>query len=189
MNFLIYSNIALWILLILVIISLIMVFRQFGEVYLKSSDSISRDGLAIGEKTPELNIPLVNGNGKFNNAMFQYNPTLLTFVSPNCGACKNMVPELKDAIYQYKDRFNFILITIGKKEENQQLIQNFDISDVLYVDEDMKVFQDFRVRVTPFAFMVNEDGVVIEKGLNNGMDHIRNFIDIVEKKPFQVINN
>ena len=51
---LLYSNILLWLAVLLIGFTLFIIFRQFGEVYLSTGESIARDGIAIGERAPSL---------------------------------------------------------------------------------------------------------------------------------------
>ncbi|EWG08609.1 TlpA family protein disulfide reductase [Cytobacillus firmus] len=179
-QFIFYSVILQWIVLIVVILAIFLVFRQFGEVYLKESKAIQRDGLAIGETIPKFKAASVNSSKTYNHESILSKPTLITFISPNCKACKDMLPEWNDATTTLGNKINFILISTGRKEENERMLENNVIKSEVLIDEEMQIFRDFKARVTPFAFMINQKGEVTEKGLNNGKEHIHGLISSIE---------
>lgn len=175
-DFSLYSEILQWFVLVLIIIGMFMILRQFGEVYLKEANSISRDGIAIGENIPKFKVPSIKGKNTLHREDILKKPTLISFISPSCSACKDMLPDWNKVSYEYKSKYNFVLISTGRKDDNEKMLEKYTIDTDLFYDEEMQMFRDFKARVTPFAFMLNEKGEVVEKGLINGKDHMLHYL-------------
>jgi len=153
-----------------------MIFKQFGDIYLKSSDAISRDGIPIGDEIPKFQGLSYNTGKYFSKKDLEKMPTLIGFISPNCPACKDMIPDWNRAITKYKGKVNFLLIGVGQnRDQYNEFLKNRPLKGDLILDPD-NVGQAFRVRVTPFAIMLDEKGVVVEKGLCNSEQHIEHLI-------------
>ncbi|WP_059171995.1 TlpA disulfide reductase family protein [Bacillus sp. FJAT-27445] len=181
-QYLLYSNILLWVVQIVVLLSIFLIYRQFGQVYLGTADGISRDGIPIGDYLPRF-----EGLSYFNNELYTEKrlkdlnkPTLMAFVSPNCGSCKDLIPEWNKAYEKYKNQFNFVIMGVGDDEKFEVFLKNRPLKGHLILDVRDKFLRDFRVRVTPFAFAINSKQVVTGKGLCNDMKHIEELISSVE---------
>lgn len=129
---LLYSNILLWVIQAGVIFCLLMVFRQFGEVYLKSADAISRDGIPIGDTIPHFEGFSLPNLRKITSEEIQGRPTLLAFISPNCGACKDMIPDWNEAYRKYGHKVNFVLMGTGKEEEYNPFLKERQVFGLLF---------------------------------------------------------
>lgn len=189
MDILIYSNILLWVLQLFFIFCVFMIFRQFGTVYLSSSEAISRDGIAIGDKVVQF-----DGESFFSNERIPVNslltkPTIITFVSSGCKACKDLIPEWNEAYLKYNDKINFVLIGVGSKDNFENFTKNRTVRGELLLDPDRSILSAFKVRVTPFAFIINGEGVIKAKGLCNGMEHISGMISQLNTISEEVVGN
>lgn len=179
---LLYSTIMLWLVQIVVLFSLFLIFRQFGEVYLSTSAGISRDGVAIGKKIPEFKGTSYRTNQEVTQKSLLGKRTLITFISPRCAACEDLISDWNQAYFTYKDRIHFVLIGIGDKEEYNEWLKKKPVQSELIVDHDQSLTTSFKVRVTPFALVTDEQGVVREKGLCNRGKDIIHFISAVEER-------
>ncbi|PTX64408.1 methylamine dehydrogenase accessory protein MauD [Melghirimyces profundicolus] len=170
---LLYSNVLLWVVVLLIGFTLFILFRQFGEVYLSTGESIARDGIAIGD-----HVPLLNNRRTLNGQTVRDQPgkpTLMLFLSPTCEACKDLIPDWNQAFHERND-IHFRVIAVGNKEKTAEMVKTRKLEGELIPDEDHSILEKHRVRVTPFAFILDEKGVVRGKGLCNGMEHIHGLI-------------
>ncbi|MFE1243457.1 thioredoxin-like domain-containing protein [Fictibacillus sp. NPDC058756] len=186
------SNIVLSLLMLIVIFSLVLIFRQFGEVYLSTGASIARDGLPIGTKLPEFNaLNYKNGNIIFSQEIYNSpKPTLVAFVTPNCPACKDLLKDINKMVNKYNGRLNFVLFGIGYQPLQFDKIFKDVPSDVKLFVEDLEkpVFKNLNLRVTPFAFLLDQEGIIQEKGLCNTIDHVDSFYKSYESSKSTKIN-
>ena len=116
-TFLLYSNILLWIVQLLVIFALVVLFRQFGEIYLNSADAISRDGIPIGDYIPEFVGEDFSTTRAVTHKDLEGRPTLLAFISPNCDACRDLIPEWNQCCLDHREKVNFVLMGVGDREK------------------------------------------------------------------------
>src|SRR5690606_17789838 len=180
-TFLLYSNLLLWIVQLLVLFCLFFLFRQFGEVYLKSADAISRDGIPIGDSIPEFVGEDLKTTRVVTYKELEGKPTVMAFISPNCGACKDLIPEWNQCCIKYQKRLNFVLMGVGDRKKLEEFVRGREILGKILWDRRNRFLRDFRVRVTPFAFVLDEKGVVGGKGLCNGKKYIEGLLEELEK--------
>lgn len=174
-----YSNILLWVSILFIFLCLFFLFRQFGEVYLSTANAISKDGIPIGKKIPKFEA----NNHSDDSIVTNYDlnrPTLLVFISPNCKACKELLTEWEKFYHEYKHRIDLILVGYGTKGDFQKVLKNRNLPSPLLIDKDGVIVNSFRVRVSPFAFMIDKDGKVTSKGVCNGAEHIESYIDSLD---------
>lgn len=179
-EFLFYSNILIWIVLIFILFTLFVLFRQFGTVYLAKSDAIERDGISIGASVPNIEGVSYFSNNLITGQSFKGKPTLLAFVSPGCTPCRELITEWNKAYLRYKDNINFVLIGIGDKDSFSKVKVFSSVKSEMILDPEKNILQACRVRVTPFAFILNSEGEVKGKGLCNGLDHIKGLMSSLE---------
>jgi methylamine dehydrogenase accessory protein MauD len=108
-------------------------------------------------------------------------PTILAFISPNCGACKDLIPEWNQCCIKYQKMLNFVLMGVGERGKMEEFVNNREILGKILWDRRNQFLHDFRVRVTPFAFILDEKGVVRGKGLCNGKKHIEGLLEELER--------
>ncbi|MDQ0340749.1 methylamine dehydrogenase accessory protein MauD [Caldalkalibacillus uzonensis] len=180
---LLYSNILLWLTQAVVFFSLFLLFRQFGEVYLSTGEGISRDGIPIGDTIPQFQ-GVSYPAGKVTTPIQQYDkPTLLAFVSPRCKACEQLLPAWNAAHEAFHDRIHFVIIGLGEKEEFERWLMDRTLQGQLVLDPGRHIFSLCKVRVTPFAFIIDEQGVVRGKGLCNHEGHLKTLLSTLEGEP------
>jgi methylamine dehydrogenase accessory protein MauD len=175
---LLYSTIALWVSVLFIFTCLFFVFRQFGEVYLKSSEAITRDGVSIGKQIPKFKSISFIDNLAVTNSIID-KPTLMVFISPNCQACKDLLKVWNKAKLQYPT-IDFLLVGHGTREEFEKMFKKQKAEYDLLIDEDGTMVNRFRVRVSPFAFIIDEKGEVKSKGVCNGLEHIDHYLTSLE---------
>jgi hypothetical protein len=77
------------------------------------------------------------------------------------------------------------LIGLGDREAFSKLKTNNPFSGELILDPEKQILQACKVRVTPFAFILDEKGVVKGKGLCNGLEHINGLISSLKSQSDQ----
>lgn len=93
--------------------------------------------------------------------------TIFYFISMTCATCMRLVPELK----RFNGNNRFILVTDGDQDETDDMRDYFGFDFPIYSYlEDYDV--EFNVPVTPFVYVVNADGQVLEYGNGEQLDQI-----------------
>lgn len=174
---LLYSNILLWAGILFILFCLFLLFRQFGTVYLAKSEAIERDGVPIGRVFTRVEGLSYFTDQLVTNNSFSDKPTIIAFISPGCLPCRELLPDWNKAYTKYSKKVNFILIGVGDKKSFSKLNNVDAIKGELILDPERNILQGSRVRVTPFAFALDENGEVKGKGLCNGLSHIEGLIN------------
>jgi len=160
------SYIVLWVLVLGLCLLVFLLYRQLGIMYLGSAEGVSRDGLAKGTPAPDFS--LTDQYGRVQHlAANRGRPTLLVFGSPSCSPCRVLFPQLEDWA-QHHPEFGVFWLNATTPEESLKFASDLGaVIPVLPHSADSKLADQYRVRVTPFSFMLDESGVIRAKGLVN----------------------
>ncbi len=98
------------------------------------------------------------------------------FVSPTCGPCQSLLPEIEDWQNELKDKVEFVFISSGQAEPNAQKFAGNNFKQIL-LQEDKEIAALFNSKWTPTALFINADGIIASH-LAVGDEGIR---DLVKK--------
>jgi len=131
---------------------------------------LGRDGLKPGKKAPDFTLPSADGKEVALHD-FAGRKLLLVFTQSGCSPCKKIVPELN---------------RLGKNGESQVVVVNNGDPDatrkwsaevgarfLVLAQEKFSISKKYEVFATPFAFLIDEKGVIASKGIINNRQHIR----------------
>lgn len=106
---------------------------------------------------PPFNLPALDGDRiSLTGLLRAGNPVMLLFVDPDCGPCRQLVPDIHEWVRRFSNDITVALISRGSKEENQE-----KFGDVLIgLQNDHEVYSDYEVRGTPSGVLVSPDGVI-----------------------------
>lgn len=159
------SYIALWVFLLILGILVLLLYRHFGLVALGTVEGVQRDGLAVGEIAP-----LFSGITALGE-MTAWEPAapntyFLAFVSPTCAPCARVIPFINKVAITNKN-VHVILVVAGHGDNAALLMDSFhlDPSILCIAEEGSGASERYRVRVTPFAFIIGTDRRILAKGL------------------------
>jgi uncharacterized membrane protein YphA (DoxX/SURF4 family)/peroxiredoxin len=116
------------------------------------------EGLPIGEIAPAFELPVVGG-GRLSLAdvMDRGQPAVLFFMSPNCGPCGGLLPDLVRWQQSLRERVTTVVVSAGSVEENVEAFTELGVQDVA-VDALEEVFHAYRVTATPSAIAIDRSG-------------------------------
>lgn len=134
--------------------------------------------LPIGAPAPDFALPDLGGRQvAFEHLLGEGKPMLFFYLSPNCGPCKALVPEIEIWQKELEGKMSFVFLSSGNLKENQKkfagsfkkvlLQQNNEIADL------------FGAQWTPTAWVVNSDGM-IASALAVGDKSIRDLVEDVK---------
>lgn len=157
----------MWVLLLVMATLVLLLYRHFGLASLSTLEGAQRDGLPVGEEAPLLTG--VNASGEpVAVTPGDESPTLLLFASPECQPCKAVAPHLNELDEQAKESgigLNVLAVASGTDSTARRVIESFDPSFEVIADDRTGVFDKYRVRVTPFAFVIDTNHRIRAKGL------------------------
>jgi methylamine dehydrogenase accessory protein MauD len=165
-GFWLVSYIVLWLIVLVMGVLVFLLYRQLGIMYLGSAEGVSRDGLEKGTKAPDFRLNDQYGN---THALSQYRgkPVVLLFGSPHCNPCRALLPQLHDWAAAHPEAAVLWLNATSEDESLKFVSDTGATLPVLPHSPETNLMDRYRVRVTPFMFLLDEGGVVRTKGLVN----------------------
>lgn len=180
---LLISQIALWVLLLVMAGLQLALLRQIGVIHerIAPMGALTLDkGPKEGESAPlfdlldlrkrRVKIGGINPSGK---------STLIFFLSPTCPVCKKMLPILKSATRTESNWLEIILASDGEAPEHERFVAAQNLGDFPYLLS-QELGMTYRVGKLPYAVLIDETGVVRAKGLINTREHLESLIQAKE---------
>ena len=114
----------------------------------------------IGALAPQFSLPSTAGPAvSLQDLLADDRACVLTFVSPGCGPCQLLLPELARWHDTITERLALTLVTPTEAVEADKLAREHALTDVL-IDEQATVMHAYGVWGTPSAILVASDGTV-----------------------------
>ncbi len=142
------------------------------------------DSLPIGSIAPNFELPDVHGKTvAFEHLLAKTKPLLFFFVSPSCGPCQALLPEIEEWQTELKDKVEFVFVSSGKASENAEKFGGTNFKTIL-LQEDKEVSALFYAKWTPTAVFINADGIMASH-LSVGDEGIRDLVKKVKSVDFE----
>ncbi len=181
MNLLIFSNILLWVVVLIQLAVIFALARQIGILFERVSPvgaMISDAGPALGDKVAPLALPNLNGSG-LTLGRAGGRSQLIFFLSTSCPICKALLPALKSIRSDEQGWLDVILASDGREQLHRRLIEAEDLGAFPYVLSS-ELGMNFKVSKLPFAVLIDKDGKVEAKGLVNSREQLESLFTASE---------
>jgi hypothetical protein len=165
----------------------IVMYRQVAYLQLLKDAGSERDGLPIGEKAPAFDCTLIN-QGTALPTRFEPRGhwSLLLFADPGCASCETALQALEQLAPTFTHTLHIQVVTSAELSQIMAVevftTTSFDIS---HIRHDV-VSQLYRTRVTPFAFLIDPEGIIRAKGIAGNERSLRTLMRKVDPKPVNV---
>lgn len=180
---LLISQVALWVLLLIVAALQFALLRQVGVIHerIAPMGALTLDkGPKEGESAPVFDLlDLKKRRVKLGGESAAGKSTLIFFLSPTCPVCKKMLPILKSSARSEARRLEIILASDGDAPEHERFVAAQNLTDFPYVLS-QELGMTYRVGKLPYAVLIDEAGVVRAKGLINTREHLESLIQAKE---------
>jgi methylamine dehydrogenase accessory protein MauD len=135
---------------------------------------INREGLKPGHKAPRFTLPRADGK---EAALADYagKRVLLVFVQPNCGPCHEVVPALNRL--RRLGEVEVLAVNNAELEEVKQWAAGVHAEFPVLAQDRLEISKKYQVFATPFAFLIDERGVIASSGIVNNRQHVRFLLD------------
>ncbi len=184
MDWLVISNIALWLAFIVVSLICLALARQIGVLYERVAPAgalMVNQNLKVGSAAPELALPAIDGSlvnvGKPVGGRSQ----LLYFSSPDCPICKSLLPAVISASKSEKNWLDVILASDGHEQDHSTYIEENRLQQFPYVISEL-LGKSYGVAKLPYAVLVDENGLVASMGIVNSREHVESLFEAKERK-------
>lgn len=169
------SYVALWVLVVVLAALLLLLYRHFGMMSLGTLEGVQRDGLPVGSVAPRISGVTASGQDAGWDPR-QGKPQLLMFAAPDCEPCAAVLPHVERLARARDVDLGVAAVVPGPRQEVVRLVERYDPSYLSLADDGSGAFERFRVRVTPFGFVIGADGRVLAKGLCSDQHRLRQLL-------------
>ena len=175
------SYVVLWGIVLFQGVVIFVLLRQLGLMYLGTAQGVARDGLALGERAPGFAVSGIDG-AHVSLEGLRGLPLLLVFGSPSCAPCRGLIPDLNAFAHEKSEELRVLFLCRGSLDESRRFAEELRVEVPLAAHPDETLPDSFRARVTPFAFLLDGEGVVRAKGLANNRSHLDMLIEQARKE-------
>jgi uncharacterized membrane protein YphA (DoxX/SURF4 family)/thiol-disulfide isomerase/thioredoxin len=117
-------------------------------------------GLPVGATAPGFALTDLHGETRtLESLRAGGRPVALVFVSPGCGPCREVFPDLGRWQGALADRLTVALISKGDPELNRPIAEEHGLDNLL-LQEDSELSRAYRVQATPSAVVVTAEGMI-----------------------------
>lgn len=177
-EFLIASNILLWLALIGGAVVLLGVTRQVGILHERSAPlgaMITDHGPDIGDSAPTFDVFDYYGKAlRIGGPEALGRETLLMFTAPTCPICDKLLPIIKSVARD--EKVSVLLISDGQPEDHARFLKNHDLGDIPYIVSP-EVGMRFQVGKIPYGVVLDQHGKIRAKGLTNTREHLESLLE------------
>jgi methylamine dehydrogenase accessory protein MauD len=174
------SNVALWILVLVLSAVVLALVRQLGVLHERIAPAgalMLNRGLAVGEPAPVLVVNDLEGRAhQVGAARADGRSTLLLFVSPTCPVCKSLLPAVKSSRKDERAWMDVILASDGDTLEQRQFVRSQGLAGIPYVVS-AALGLAYQVGRLPFAALLDEQGILRARGLVNSREHLESLFE------------
>jgi methylamine dehydrogenase accessory protein MauD len=139
---------------------------QVAQLEATMPNRVGRSGLRPGKRAPKFTLPSIAGDtagGEVGLEHYAGRKLLLVFMQPGCGPCLGITPELNrlhDA-----GEVRVLAIYNGDTEAVRGWVKGNRPHFSAAVQEHFNVSKRYEVFATPFAFLIDERGVISSRGI------------------------
>ncbi|UXU76524.1 MULTISPECIES: redoxin domain-containing protein [unclassified Paracoccus (in: a-proteobacteria)] len=181
MNLLVFSNVLLWIIMLIQLGVCFALARQIGILFERVSPvgaMISDSGPELGDQVAPLELPNLNGPG-LTLGQGGGRAQLVFFLSTSCPICKALLPALKSIRADEGNWLDVVLASDGREALHRRLIEAEGLQAFPYVLSP-ELGMRFRVAKLPFAVLIDAQGRVRAKGLINSREQLESLFTASE---------
>ena len=134
---------------------------RLEQLELTRPSRIGRDGLSPGKKAPDFTLPSVAG-GEVSLHDFSGHRVVLVFTQSGCQPCHEIAPELN----RLHEQGQYVLVVNnGDPESSRDWAVRAKARFTVLTQEKFSLSKRYEAFVTPFAFLIDEQGIVRSKGI------------------------
>lgn len=183
MNFLLASQILLWLALLVLALVCTVLARQIGVLHqrIAPAGALSiRQPLKLGDPVPQAVLRALNGVDVQIGGIRGGRSQLLLFVSPDCPVCEALLPAIRAAHGAERDWLDIILASDGNVDGHAAFINEKALSKFPYVLSE-QLGRSYGVAKLPYAVLIDETGKLAATGLVNTREHLESLFIAKER--------
>ncbi len=176
-----------WTLLFALGFLVLTMYRQLGFLLGLKDLGTEQDGLSTGEKAPTFDYTLVNGSPT-TRARFESEGSwsFLVFADPGCVSCQDTLLLLERLAPRLEQKMRVLILTSATSAQIavSDAFRSATLS-IGRIDADVSN-KLYHTRTTPFAYLVDTEGVIQSKGIANSESAILKIAQRVDRDVIRV---
>lgn len=188
------SYILLWGIVIVLAFMVMGLLRQLGLIQLRMGIEpgvlITPEGLERGVEAPDFEAIDVQTQRLIRLDQFRGKRVVLLFLSPNCLACRELIPHFNEVARAEQGKIEVLAVCYGAESVCGEFARQFHVHPTLVADPTNAIAARYQVRVTPFAFLIDEYGLVLIRGIINSWPQLEALLEeegtLQEDLPWQL---
>lgn len=173
------SYVALWLLLLTMGVLVLLLYRHVGVMSLGTLEGVQRDGLPIGAEAPAISGITASGLDTVWKPV-PGQPQLLLFAAPDCEPCAAVLPHVEQLARAAHGGLGIAAVVPGPRDEAARFVDRYHPSFPTLAEDGSGAFSRYRVRVTPFGFVIGGDGRILAKGLCGDRARLRGLLEAAD---------
>ena len=174
------SNVMLWLGFIAMALLVAGLVRQIGLLHERSAPlgaMMLDHGPDIGERSPVFNLDDFHGVPiTLGRALRAGRPSLLMFTGPTCPICAKLLPIIRSVAEQ--EDADIVLVSDGNAADHRKFLNEHDMGGIRYVVS-AEVGMKYQVAKIPYGVLLDENGMILAKGLCNTREHVESLFETV----------
>jgi methylamine dehydrogenase accessory protein MauD len=170
------SFVALWLVVLSLGFLLLGALRALGllrwrleQLEATTPSRVGRSGLKPGQRAPDFTLPSAAG-GDVSLHDFAGRRVFLVFTQSGCKPCHRIIPELNTLLRT--EQLQVLVVNNGELEATRQWASEARAAFPVLAQQQFSVSRRYEMYATPFAFLINEKGIIASRGIINNGQHI-----------------
>lgn len=134
---------------------------------------VGRDGLRPGTPAPDFQLASLTGES-LSLSQFRGRQVLVAFTQGGCGPCHGLVADLKGFT---RIPQQILVVHQGDRESAADLAGPGDVPFPILLHEGIDLWRQYEAFATPFLFLIDEQGVVISRGIAHNRQQVQFVLD------------
>ena len=184
MDWLVVSNIVLWIGFVAMVLVNLALARQIGVLYERVAPAgalMMNQKLAVGAAAPTLAVTTLEGDTEEVGRVVEGKSQLLFFLSPDCPVCNELTPALKSAARAESGWLRVVLASDGPEQDHRAYVERKGLQQFPYVVSEL-LGKTYGVSKLPYAVLIDEQGMIASMGIINSREHLDSLFEAKERK-------
>jgi methylamine dehydrogenase accessory protein MauD len=142
---------------------------QLEQLQATTPSRKGRSGLKVGKKAPPFTLPGVAGS-EVSLASYAGRQVFLVFVQTGCGPCHAVAPDLNRL--QQSRKYQVLVVNNGEAKAVEKWAAEVHAEFPVLIQDKWSVSKRYEVFATPFAFLIDEQGVIASKGFVSNKQYL-----------------
>jgi methylamine dehydrogenase accessory protein MauD len=142
---------------------------RLDQLELTRPSRLGREGLKPGRRAPDFTLVGVDGQERSLHG-FVGRKLLLVFTQSGCGPCLDIAPELNRL--HDTGAYQVLVVNNGNAESTREWAAETKARFPVLAQEKLSVSKRYEAFATPFAFLIDEQGIVRSKGIAGSRQYL-----------------